>query len=68
MGLSTIIQVLEGNITQCGIWSDSAICYYADDLAFIRLKILERQERYQEYLYLAEAEGQTKQFIVVKAS
>ncbi|MGH2415152.1 MAG: SWIM zinc finger family protein, partial [Microcystaceae cyanobacterium] len=38
---------------------------YADDLALIRLKILERQERYQEYLYLAQAEGQTQQYLTM---
>ena len=32
---------------------------YADDLALIRLKILERQERYQEYLYLAASRRAT---------
>jgi len=31
----------------------------------IRLQILERQERYQEYLYLAEAEGQTQQYLTM---
>jgi hypothetical protein len=31
---------------------------YADDLTRVRLRVLERQERFQEYLYLAEAEGQ----------
>lgn len=50
-------QVLEGNITSLGAWSGEAP-YYADDLALIRLQILARQERFEEYLYLAEAEGQ----------
>ncbi len=50
-------QVLQGNITSLGAWSGEAP-YYADDLANIRLQILERQERFEEYLYLAEAEGQ----------
>ncbi len=31
----------------------------------IRLKILERQKRYQEYLYLASSEGQTKQYLTM---
>ena len=38
---------------------------YADDLALIRLKILEREERYQEYLHLAQAEGQTQQYLTM---
>ena len=50
-------KVLQGNITSSGAWEGEAP-YYADDLALIRLQILERQERIEEYLYLAEAEGQ----------
>ncbi|MDQ2731608.1 MAG: SWIM zinc finger domain-containing protein, partial [Armatimonadota bacterium] len=37
---------------------------YADDLAVIRLKILERQGKTQEYLHLAEAEGRTQEYVV----
>ncbi|MEH1839986.1 MAG: SWIM zinc finger domain-containing protein [Nostoc sp.] len=61
---SPLVQVLEGNITQRGAWEEY-VPDYADDLALIRLKILERQERYQEYLYLAEAEGQTQQYLTM---
>lgn len=50
-------RVLAGEITPLGAWSGEAP-HYADDLAGIRLQILERQERFTEYLYLAEAEGQ----------
>ncbi|MEL6928336.1 MAG: SWIM zinc finger family protein [Cyanobacteria bacterium J06600_6] len=50
-------QVLAGNITSSGVWSGE-VPDYADDLACIRLQILERQSRFTEYLYLAEAEGQ----------
>jgi uncharacterized Zn finger protein len=60
-----LLQILAGNITQHGIWENQAIPYYASDLALIRLKILERQERYQEYLYLAEAERQTKEYLTM---
>ncbi|MBH8563924.1 SWIM zinc finger domain-containing protein [Nostoc sp. CENA67] len=59
-----LLSVLEGNITPRGIWEEE-IPDYADDLALIRLKILERQERYQEYLYLAAAEGQTEQYLTI---
>ncbi|MBW4563818.1 MAG: SWIM zinc finger domain-containing protein [Mojavia pulchra JT2-VF2] len=59
-----LVQVLQGNITERGVW-EGEIPDYADDLALIRLKILERQERYQEYLYLAEAEGQTQQYLTM---
>ncbi|MEA5624378.1 SWIM zinc finger family protein [Nostoc sp. UHCC 0251] len=59
-----LVQVLEGNITERGAWEED-VPDYADDLALIRLKILERQERYQEYLYLAEAEGQTQHYLTM---
>lgn len=59
-------RVLQGHITSLGAWEGEAPDY-ADDLALIRLKILERQERYQEYLYLAEAEGQTKEYLIMLA-
>ena len=59
-----LLQVLQGNITERGAWEED-VPDYADDLALIRLKILERQERYQEYLYLAEAEGQTEQYLTM---
>ncbi|MEH2412634.1 SWIM zinc finger family protein [Nostoc sp.] len=59
-----LVQVIQGNITERGAWEED-VPDYADDLALIRLKILERQERYQEYLYLAEAEGQTQQYLTM---
>ncbi|BAY08090.1 SWIM zinc finger family protein [Calothrix sp. NIES-2098] len=59
-----LVQVLQGNIPEMGVWEEE-IPDYADDLALIRLKILERQERYQEYLYLAAAEGQTEQYLTM---
>ncbi len=57
-------RVLQGTITELGAW-DRKAPDYADDLALIRLKILDRQERYPEYLYLAEAEGQTKAYLTM---
>lgn len=59
-------KVLQGNITERGAWDDEAPDF-ADDLARIRLKILERQERYQEYLYFAEAEGQLDRYLQMLA-
>jgi uncharacterized Zn finger protein len=59
-----LVQVLQGQISEKGAW-EATIPDYADELALIRLKILERQERYQEYLYLAEAEGQTRQYLTM---
>jgi len=59
-------EVLQGNITELGAWEDEAPVF-ADDLAWIRLNILERQGRHQEYLYLAEAEGQTDHYLQMLA-
>lgn len=59
-----LLSVLEGNITPRGVWEEE-VPDFADDLALIRLKILERQERYQEYLYLAAAEGQTEEYLTM---
>jgi uncharacterized Zn finger protein len=57
-------RVLTGEITEMGAW-DGEPPDFADALALIRLGILARQERYQEYLYLAEAEGQTEQYLTM---
>jgi uncharacterized Zn finger protein len=57
-------RVLQGNVTELGAWEGEPP-EFADDLALMRLQILERQERYQEYLYLAEAEGQTQQYLTM---
>jgi uncharacterized Zn finger protein len=51
-------RVFQGQITELGAWEEDAPDF-ADELATIRLQILERQGRYQDYLYLAQAEGQT---------
>jgi uncharacterized Zn finger protein len=59
-------RVLQGEITEHGAWEDSAP-WYADDLAAARLDVLEQQERYQEYLYLAEAEGQIERYVLMLA-
>ena len=54
-------RVLRGEITEQGAWDEEAP-YYADDLAIARLNVLERQGRFQEYLYLAQAEGQAERY------
>ncbi len=54
----------EGQITQQGAWEDKAP-WYADELAVIRLNVLENQGRTQEYLRLAEAEGQTARYVTM---
>lgn len=57
-----LARVFQGDITDEGAWEGTAP-YYADDLANVRLNVLERQERIQEFLYLAAAEGQIPRFI-----
>jgi uncharacterized Zn finger protein len=59
-------RVLQGEITRCGAWEGEAP-WYADELAVARLRVLERQERYQEYLYLAQAEGQLGLYVLMLA-
>ena len=59
-------RVLQGEITQRGAW-EVVPPWYADDLAAARLDILEQQERYQEFLYLAEAEGQMARYVLMLA-
>jgi uncharacterized Zn finger protein len=57
-------RVLQGIITEQGAWEGEAPAY-ADDLTEARLHILERRERFQEYLYLAEAEGHTEEYVTM---
>lgn len=59
-----LVRVLRGEITEKGAWEGEPP-WYADDLAVARLNVLERQGRHQEYLYLAEAEGQTERYITM---
>jgi uncharacterized Zn finger protein len=59
-------RVLHGEITERGAWEDDPPAW-ADELATARLNVLERQGRHQEYLYLAEAEGQTDRYVTMLA-
>jgi uncharacterized Zn finger protein len=59
-------RVLRGEIAEQGTEEDEP-ADYPDELALIRLKVLERQGRFQEYLYLAQAEGQLKQYVTMLA-
>jgi len=59
-------RVLQGEITPRGAWEDEAP-WYADELAMTRLRVLEWQGRYQEYLYLARAEGQMALYVSMLA-
>lgn len=59
-----LVRVLNGHITAHGAWEEDAPSY-AGALTRTRLCILARQERYQEYLYLAEAEGEHALFLAM---
>ncbi len=57
-----LVAVLKGHITEKGAWEGEPPDF-ADELALARLRILERQGRFQEYLYLAQAEGQLNLYV-----
>lgn len=59
-------RVLQGEITELGAWEGESP-FWADELANARLNVLDRQGRHQEYLYLAEAEGQTDRYVTMLA-
>ncbi len=61
-----LLRVLGGEISELGSWEGDAP-HYSDHLALIRLRILNRQARYDEYLSLAEAEGQTQCYLTMLA-
>jgi uncharacterized Zn finger protein len=62
-------RAMAGQITELGAWDDEAP-WYADELAVAWLNVLERQGRFEEYLNLAQAEGQSGLYVsmLVKAS
>lgn len=64
----SVIQALEGTLAEAEIGEDSTANYSYNDLVLIRLKILDRQERYQEYLNLAKAKGHIKQYLTMLGS
>ena len=62
-----LVAAMQGDISTKGAWDGDAP-YYADELALARLRILARQNRQQEYIHLAEAEGQTQLSIMMLAT
>jgi hypothetical protein len=52
-----LVKAMAGHITNQGAW-EGDVPWYADELTRARLQILERQEKFNEYVRLAEAEGQ----------
>lgn len=61
-----LLQVFAGNLTERGAWAGEAPTW-ADEFSQIRLKILAQQERYEDYLRLAEAESQTQPYLTMLA-
>lgn len=59
-----LVQVLQGTITDKGAWDEEAPDY-ADELTLARLNVLKRRGRWQEYLYLAQAEGQLELYNIM---
>jgi len=62
-----LLKVLEeGLITPLGAWeNEEDQSNYANELAEIRLRILDNQGRTQEYLWLAEAESQIALYLIM---
>lgn len=58
------MRVLQGEITEKGAW-EGAVPECADILAEARLNVLERQARWQEAAYLAEAESQYDRYMAL---
>ena len=54
-----LVAVMQGQITEKGAW-EGEVPYYADELSLARLRILARRGSTQEYINLAEAEGQAE--------
>ena len=57
-------RAMAGQITALGAWDDEAP-WYADELTVARLNVLERQGRFEEYLNLAQAEGQSGLYVTM---
>jgi uncharacterized Zn finger protein len=59
-----LLRVFQGQMTEQGAWEgerpDSA-----DELTIARLHVLERRQRWQDYLFLAEAEGQQEAYVTM---
>ncbi|MBP6804559.1 MAG: hypothetical protein KA362_10660, partial [Chloroflexi bacterium] len=61
-----LVAAMQGHLTDMGAWADEVPDYF-EELAQARLRILARQGRTQEYLHLAEAEGQVTLYVNMMA-
>jgi uncharacterized Zn finger protein len=59
-------RAMQGEFTPEEAWEDETF-YYTNELAVAGLRVLERQERYQEYLSLARVEGQFGLYVLMLA-
>ncbi|AFY82767.1 SWIM zinc finger family protein [Oscillatoria acuminata] len=62
-----LVAALNGTLAEPEIKEES-LANYSPDLVLIRLRILDRQERYEEYLNLAKVKGQMKQYLTMLGS
>ena len=61
-----LVRALQGESTGQDAM-ENEVPWYADDLTIARLNVLEREKRTQEYIYLAEAYGQTDLYLTMLA-
>ncbi|NBD33434.1 MAG: SWIM zinc finger domain-containing protein [Cyanobacteria bacterium] len=59
-----LLKVLSGETPEQRPWRGEPP-QWAEDLSRVRLKILKQQERYEEYLRLAQAEGQLEDYLIM---
>lgn len=59
-----LVKILQGD-TSTQISQKNKSGYFSSSLTSLRLNILELQKRYQEYLYLAQAEGLTESYLIM---
>ena len=60
-----LVETLKGNPPKNGLWGEKAVPDCANDLTLIRLQILEQRKQFQEYLHLAQAEGQDSLYLLM---
>ncbi len=62
----TLVAAMQGDLEAYSRWQDpEEIMYYAEELSRVRLRILARQERYTEYLNLAQATGHYTYYVTM---
>ncbi len=62
-----LVSAMEGNITSRGAWANENPPMHSDELSLARLRVLARQNRTEEYINLATAEGQGELAITMMA-